>query len=129
MQAGDWQAAESQLVTAGGLSPGDSHIRVAQGELYAGWAEIEPERYTQAEAEYRRAVEMAPTVARYHTALGLVLIRQGRIEEGLAELERTVELDATDGAAYRHLADVYRMMGRDTESDWARAEVVRWGAD
>ncbi len=129
MQAGDWQAAESQLLTAGRLSPGDPHIRVAQGELYARWAEIEPDRYTQAEAEYRGAVETAPTVARYHTALGLVLIRQGRIEEGLAELERTIELDATDGAAYRHLADVYRMMGRDTDADWARAEAVRWGAD
>jgi Flp pilus assembly protein TadD len=61
-----------------------------------------------------------------HTSLGLVLAQQGRLEEGLAELERAVALDATDGVAFGHLADLYRMLGREEEAGWARREAERW---
>ena len=78
---------------------------------------------------YRRALELAPNVATYHTALGLVLARQGRLQDGLAELERAVALDATDGTAYRHLADLYQALGRESESARARKEAKRWSGE
>jgi hypothetical protein len=48
------------------------------------------------------------------------------MEEGLTELERAVALDATDGVAYRHLADLYQALGRESDATWARKEAARW---
>ncbi len=126
LQNGDLPAAEAQLAAADQLSPNDPQVRAAWGTVYARWGEVEPARYLQAEAAYRQALGLAPDVATYHTALGLVLARQGRMEEGLTELERAVALDATDGVAYRHLADLYQALGRESDATWARKEAARW---
>jgi O-antigen ligase/Tfp pilus assembly protein PilF len=122
-------AAEKSLAAADQLSPNDPQVWAARGNLYAYWGDVESHRYVQAEAAYRRAVELAPNVAAYHTALGLILIRQGRSQDGLAKLQRAVALDATDGTAYRHLADLYQAMGRETEANEARKEAKRWSGD
>jgi tetratricopeptide (TPR) repeat protein len=90
---------------------------------------LEPLRYAQAETAYRQAVALAPDVATYHTALGLVLAGQGLLKEGAAELERAVDLDATDGIAYGHLADLYLALGWDTEAVWARRQAERWSEE
>jgi O-antigen ligase/Tfp pilus assembly protein PilF len=129
MQGANFTAAGAQLAAADRLSPDDPRIWAARGELYAHWGEVEPGRYVQAEAAYQRALELAPNVATYHTALGLVLAKQDRLEEGTAELERAVALDATDGVAYRHLASLYQVLGRDAEADWARRETLRWSRE
>ena len=60
-----------------------------------------------AEDAYRRALALAPDVATYHAGLGVVLARQGQLEEGVEELERAVDLDATYGMAFAQLADLY----------------------
>jgi len=129
VQNGNWVAAEAQLVTADRLALNDPQVWEAMGNLYAYWGDVEPRRYIQAEVAYRRALELAPNVATYHTALGLVLARQGRLQDGLAELERAVALDATDGTAYRHLADLYQALGRESESARARKEAKRWSGE
>lgn len=126
VQGGEFAAAEAQLAVADGLTPDDPEVWAARGELYAIWGELEPVRYRGAEAAYRQTLELAPNVATYHTALGLVLARQGRLEEGAAALERAVALDATDGIAYGHLADLYLALGQETEAAWARWEAARW---
>lgn len=125
-RGGNWIAAEDQLVVTDQLSPNDPQVWMARGNLYAYWGSIEPRRFIQAETAYRRALELAPHIATYHTALGLVLAQQGRWSAGLAELERAVALDATDGTAYRHLADLYLAMGREAEATEARKEAGRW---
>jgi tetratricopeptide (TPR) repeat protein len=127
LESGDIVAAEAQLAAADSLNADDPSIWAAWGELYALWGETEAERYRQAEMAYRQALELAPNVATYHTALGLVLAHQGQVEEGVAELERAVALDATDGVAYRYLADLYQTVGHDAQADWARREAARWG--
>ena len=124
LESGDPPAAEAQLVAAGQLSPDDPWIWAARGELYALWGAVEPAHYVRAEMAYRHALELAPNLATFHTALGLVLARQDRLEEGTAELEQAVALDATDGVAYHHLADLYRALGRDTEADWCDSASV-----
>ncbi len=126
VQSGQFSPAEAQLAVADGLSPDDPELWAARGELYAIWGDVEPARYSQGEAAYRQALELAPNVATYHTALGLVLARQGRLEEGAVALERAVDLDATDGIAYGHLADLYLALGRETEAVWAQREAERW---
>jgi O-antigen ligase len=123
-QAGEPAAAEGQIAAADRLSPADPRVWAAWGGLYTEWG-----RYDQAEAAYRRALALAPDLATYHTALGLALAQQGRLEEGLVELERAVALDATDGTAYRHLADLYTALGREEEATWARGQAERWGSE
>jgi Flp pilus assembly protein TadD len=59
----------------------------------------------------------------------LILAQQGRLEEGVAELERAVALDATDGVAYSHLADLYRLLGQETKAAWAQVEAIRWNEE
>ena len=126
LQQGSAAGAETQLSAAAQLSPDDPGLWAAIGGLYARWAEFAPGQYVQAEAAYRRAVALAPNVAAYHVALGLILEHQGRPEEGLAELDRAVSLDATDSVAYRHLADLYSSLGLEVLVDWARQQADRW---
>ncbi len=127
MEGGDLADAAAQMEAAAQLSPDDAQLWAARGELYAAWGEVNPAGYTWAEMAYRQALALAPDVAAYHTALGLALGRQGRLEEGAAELERAVALDSTAGTAYGHLADLYATLGRETEAEWARREAERWG--
>lgn len=126
VQATEFAAADAQLAIADKLSPSDPEVWATRGELYMLWGEVEPLRHGQAEGAYRQALELAPNVATYHAALGLVLARRGRLEEGAAELERAVALDATDGMAYGHLAELYGALGQETEAAWARREAARW---
>ena len=44
-------------------------------------------------------------------------------------MERAVALDATDGVAYRHLGDLYQVLGRHAEADRAWREAVRWSGE
>jgi O-antigen ligase len=119
-------AAESQLEAASALSPNDPLVWATRGSIYALWADTSPSKYVQAEAAYRQALALAPDVATYHTALGLILVQQGRIKDGLAELERAVDLDATDGVAFHHLAQVYEALGEKSKAAWAQKEAKRW---
>ncbi|MFL7794684.1 MAG: hypothetical protein AB8I69_21245, partial [Anaerolineae bacterium] len=97
-----------------------------RGNIYALWGDVSPNKYVQAEAAYRRALELAPNIATYHTALGLTLVQQGRVNAGLVELKRAVDLDATDGVAFQHLAQVYEALGEKAKATWAQKEAERW---
>ena len=118
--------AETQLNAANILSPNDPKVWASTGNVYALWGNVSPDKYTQAKAAYRQALELAPNVATYHTALGVILVREGRVEDGLGELERAVDLDATDGVAFQHLAQVYKALGEKAKADWAQKEAERW---
>ncbi|MBN1178622.1 MAG: O-antigen ligase family protein [Anaerolineae bacterium] len=127
LEGGDFNAAVAQLDAAERLSPGDPRVWSAWGDLYTAWGAVDPRRYREAESAYRRVLELAPNVATYHAALGVTLARQGRLEEGIAALERAVALDATDGTAYAYLAELYAAAGRGEEATWALREAERWG--
>jgi O-antigen ligase/Flp pilus assembly protein TadD len=126
LQLGQFPAGETQLAAAGSLQPDAPGLWAARGEFYALWGQVEPDRYRQAEAAYRRALDLAPNIAAYHTSLGLVLAQQGRLEEGLLELERATDLDATDATAYRHLSDLNRALGLEAQADWALRQAIYW---
>src|SRR5689334_18423264 len=57
-----------------------------------------------AEAELRRAVELAPDDASYLTSLGGVLGMQQKLDEANVYFERAVKSDPNDAAARRNLA-------------------------
>ncbi len=126
LQQGDVQGAEAQLAAALEDNAHDPGVWAAIGGLYARWGAVEPGRFVQAEAAYRRALDLAPNTASYDVALGLVLARQGRLEEALSKLERAVALDATDFVAYRHLADLYSAAGQEAKAIEAQWQAGRW---
>lgn len=121
-EGGDRAAAETQLEAATRLNPDDPGLWAARGALYARWGDA------RAVWAYRQAIDLAPNVAAYHTALGLILARQGRPAEGVSALERAVALDATDGVAYAYLADLYEALGYLAQARQARQAAERWGA-
>ena len=100
-----------------------------RGELETAWAKRDPRRYASAESAYRQAVALAPNVATYHTALGLLLVERGRLESGLAELERAAALDATDPLTHATLSELYLVLGREAEAASARAQAIRWSRE
>jgi len=50
----------------------------------------------RAEAEYRRAIEIAPTFAPAYLALGKLLLTQGRLADAISELHMAIRYDPTD---------------------------------
>jgi len=66
------------------------------GEPHAALAMIKAEHdwdWSEAEAEFRRAIELNPNYATAHHWLGIVYEEQGRCSEAVAELRRAQELD------------------------------------
>ena len=72
-------------------------------------------RLSEAEAAYRKSLELSPQRIGSHHMLGLVLVDQGRLEEGLAEIKQEPAIWARlTGLAYLHFR-----AGRKAESDQA----------
>lgn len=59
-------------------------------------------RFEESLAESRRAVELAPTDARTHLALGIALLRTGQKEAARAEFEQTIEAAKSNPAVFRN---------------------------
>jgi tetratricopeptide (TPR) repeat protein len=76
-------------------------------------------RGRQAQQAFRRAIELAPRVARPRTNLAVSLIRDGKDMEALRELEAAVALDPTNSAANANLASLYTR-----KREYARALVA-----
>lgn len=120
-QSGDFPSAEQVLLRLAQSHPISANLHALLGDFYAEWAGREPRYWSSAEAEYRKAIDLAPNLASYHVGLGAALGVQGRLEEGIGALERAVALDATSGTAYGYLAVLYRAAGRADEARQAEA--------
>ncbi|MBV8496830.1 MAG: TIR domain-containing protein [Gammaproteobacteria bacterium] len=81
-------------------------------------------RFTEAEAELRRMLQLSPTFAEARFDLGGLLLLQGKLPAALAEMQQ----EQTDASRHEGLAMVYHAMGRHAESDRALAEAVKVGA-
>jgi Flp pilus assembly protein TadD len=72
---------------------GEAHLDLARAYGYE-W------NWTDAEREYRRALELSPSSATVHHHYGYFLLQTGRLEEALAESRIALELDpVSPGAA------------------------------
>jgi TolB-like protein/Flp pilus assembly protein TadD len=65
---------------------GEAHLDLARAYGYEG-------SWTEAEREYRRALELSPSSATVHHHYGYYLLQTGRLEEALAESRIALELD------------------------------------
>ncbi len=78
------------------------------------------DRLPEAEAAFRKALEISPQGAGDHAALSLVLLAQRRSEDALAEATR----ESDEGWRLWALACTYHGVGRAAESDAALRELI-----
>ena len=75
-------------------------------DLKASYLSV-PELSVRAIAAFRRALERNPSFVRARRELGGTLIEVGRVEEGIAEIRRALEIDPSDAGVHQALGRAY----------------------
>ncbi len=88
------------------------NLKQADADYRAGVAALGHEDLKGALADFEKVVHLAPTVEQGHSALGAVLVRMGRTDEGIRELEKALTIQSTDSTAQLNLAMAYEQSGR-----------------
>ena len=78
-------------------------------------------RYDESLAAYDRAIGIEPTLADIRNNRGACLVAAGRVEDGIREIKRAIEMDPVYPWSYSHISFVYRMKGDHAASVDARA--------
>jgi serine/threonine-protein kinase len=148
----DWPGSEDAFRKAYSLAPGNSRMvegmatflhcsgQMEQALHFSSEAiqidPLNPEAYmihartqflaghlAEAEGAYEKALQLSPGMATAHYMLGLVLLAQGRAQDGLQEVEKE------PSAGYRSCgkAIVLHHLGRSQESDAALAALLAEG--
>lgn len=109
-QTGNADAALAELNTVIAASPGRASAWFNRGFLHdqAG-------RPTEAEADFRRAVELDEKLDRAWYGLALVLIGQQRLEEAIPPLKKNIKLQPMSPYGFYQLARVYFDLGNTAE--------------
>ncbi len=95
-----------------------AEAHVALGQPYVSFA---PYNFSLGERELRRAIGLSPSLAVARFYLGLSLVRQGHLDEGLAEFLKARELDPLSSTIARNVANPYYL-----KRDYVRAlELLR----
>src|SRR5271170_7107162 len=87
-------------------------LKQADADYRAGVAALGHNDLNSALADFEKVVHLAPAVEQGHSALGAVLIRLGRTNEGILELEKALSIQSTDSIAQTNLAMAYEQSGR-----------------
>jgi Flp pilus assembly protein TadD len=82
-EAGIFDAAEREASNLLSRNPNDAEALVAIGVALGGQS-----RFAEAEARYRKALQIAPEYGAAHHNLGALLAKVERVEESLQELDR-----------------------------------------
>lgn len=78
---------------------------------------LEKENRTgEASEEYRRALELDPTLGKAEVNLGTLLARAGRLDEARPHLERGVGLDPLSAIGWTNLGQLHQLQGRPAEA-------------
>jgi len=103
------EAARKALALDGDLA--EAHAML--GQTYTDFA---PYDFALADRELHRAIELSPSLAMARLHLGASLLRQGRLDEGLKELQKAQELDPLSPIIARQQA-----LGHYLKRDFAQA--------
>jgi eukaryotic-like serine/threonine-protein kinase len=103
----DWDAAEKEFQRAIEANPNDAAAHYGYG--LAGLAP--QKRYDEALAQFRKALELDPLSGIINANYGMVLFIAGKTPEGLQQLKKTVELNATYQVALFRALEVEAYMG------------------
>ena len=99
----------------------DENLAEAHAALGESQVAFAPSNFPMGDRELRRAIELSPSLAIAHSYLGISLVRQGRLDESLAEHLKAHELDPLSSTIARNMAIPYYF-----KRDYARAlELLR----
>jgi tetratricopeptide (TPR) repeat protein len=121
------------LLLAGCLTYYSRSQRAALADRYfkEGNELVLHERNQEAVEQFRSALSVSPNNREYRLALGLALVKTGRLEEASVYLEELVRRDPTNGRANLGLARIAAEQGRtaDAVKCYHRAIDGSWPAD
>jgi eukaryotic-like serine/threonine-protein kinase len=99
----------------------DENLAEAHATLGQAYTLFSPSNFSLGDRELRRAIELSPSLAVAYHYLGVSLVRQGRLDEGSAELLKARELDPLSPIIARAVGLPYYLKG-----DYGRAlELLR----
>jgi len=79
----------------------EAHAELANTAMSLDWD------WPTAEAEFRRALQLNPNSATSHEKYAFYLVRTGHLQEALAEVERSVDLDPVSGSTFHAEGFIY----------------------
>jgi TolB-like protein/Tfp pilus assembly protein PilF len=79
----------------------EAHAELANTAMSLDWD------WPTAEVEFRRALELNPNSATSHEKYAFYLVRTGHLQEALAEVERSVDLDPVSGSTFHAEGFIY----------------------
>ena len=91
---------------------------------HAGVLRVVDFRFDEANAEYRRALELAPQNATVTAGLGVLMGTLGRLDQSVALLQRAIELDPLRAASVSNLALALTPLGRYDEAEAALRKII-----
>jgi TolB-like protein/class 3 adenylate cyclase/Flp pilus assembly protein TadD len=99
-----------------------AEAHVAFGQTYV---QFSPSNFSLGDRELRRAIDLSPSLATAHFYLGISLVRQGRVDEGLEELLKAREFDPLSSITARAVTLPYYL-----KRDYVRAlELLRQASE
>tara|TARA_Y100001933_G_scaffold255202_2_gene297912 strand:+ start:7121 stop:8551 length:1431 start_codon:yes stop_codon:yes gene_type:complete len=104
-QGGRWGEALTHYEHAANLFPTHPQIAATLGQLYQ-----RANRFADAEAQYKAAIENGGPPA-VHVQLGMVLLRQDRVDEAIAAFNTAIGLNPNLAAAYGNLGNALQKKG------------------
>jgi protein O-GlcNAc transferase len=106
----------SSTRSSGQASEPSPSLKQADADYRAGTAALSRGDLKSALADFQNVVRLAPGAEQGHSALGAVLVRLGRTNEGIGELEKALTIQASDGSAQLNLALAYEQSGQPAKA-------------
>lgn len=89
---------------------------VADAHAVLGYCDYMEGDYAAADRRYRRSMELSPNRSLFFAWRAMLRLAQGRLEDGLKDMERTVTLDPLWPVSLANYADVLFRAGRPAEA-------------
>lgn len=132
-----FQMAEDYYEQALKLQPGNIFYTMNLARLYTSWAEMDPARFSMADAWWKKVVEHDPTDWDVHNRYALMLNAWANARNGdrelrertIDELQKVVRIRPDTVAAWINIAKIYRALGRDPEAEKALEEALKVDPD
>ncbi|MGA2848001.1 MAG: tetratricopeptide repeat protein [Terracidiphilus sp.] len=87
-------------------------LKQADADYRAGADAVAHNDLNAALDDFQKVVRLAPAAEQGHSALGAVLVRLGRTNDGIRELERALAIQPGDASAQMNLAIAYEQTGQ-----------------
>ena len=127
-QAARW-AVESWALALGKMQLSQMSNAGAKSHLEAGNAFVDQEQFTQAAAEYQKAIHLDPEYAEAYNNLGISLAEQGEMADAVKAFRQAVRIDPEDAESQSNLGNALLKLGLAVEAVAPLREALRLHPD